>query len=70
MKIKTLTGYLTATNKKHIKVMFDAGLKNAKLNRINYYIIPGDGFYTVNTAIKDSQYTSGFQTSKATFKLN
>ena len=70
MKISTLSGHLTATNKNHIKIMFDAGLKKAKVNRINYEITMENDFYTVKTAIKDSSYTHGYQTSKSTFKNN
>lgn len=70
MKISTLSGHLTATNKNHIKAIFKAGLNQAKVNRINYNIFPENGFYTVKIAQKNTSYTSGFETNKATFKIN
>ena len=70
MKITTLSGHLTATNKTHIKLMFENGLNCAKVNRINYDITPENDFYIVKIAIKDSSYTNGYQTSKSTFKIN
>lgn len=36
--MKTLTGYLTATNKKHIQVILNANLLEGKINRTNYFI--------------------------------
>lgn len=39
MKISTVKGHLTATNKKHIKAIFDAGLTHGIVNRIEYSII-------------------------------
>jgi hypothetical protein len=44
--MKTITGHLTATNKRHIKVMIDRGLSEAKINRITYYLSLQDGIYT------------------------
>lgn len=70
MRITTLSGHLTATNKKHIKIMFNAGLNTSKVNRINYEIRIENDFYVVKTATKDSNYSNGYLTSKATFKIN
>lgn len=38
MQISTTSGHLTATNKQHIKAIFDAGLQSATVNRITYHI--------------------------------
>ena len=38
MRIKTLSGHLTQTNKAHINAMFEAGVMEAKVNRIHYSI--------------------------------
>lgn len=70
MKISIISGHLTATNKTHIKLMFENGLNCAKVNRINYDIIPETGFYSVIIVQTDKSCTSGFIKSKATFKIN
>ena len=46
--MKVLSGcHLTATNKKHIKAILEAGLLNAKVNTITYSIKPEGDFYSV-----------------------
>jgi len=71
MKIQTLSGHLTATNKIHIRCMFEAKVNRAKVNRINYDIIPKNGFYSVTVAQKDNSVIIGekINKSKATFKI-
>lgn len=53
MQIKTLTGHLTATQKKHIKYLIDAKFITAKVNSINYALSENNGIYTVFIARKD-----------------
>jgi hypothetical protein len=36
--MKTLTGHLTATNKKAIQAILNLGLTSAKVNNINYFL--------------------------------
>lgn len=36
--MKTLTGHLTQTNKKHIQAILNANLLEGKINRTNYFI--------------------------------
>ena len=38
MAIRTLSGHLTATNKRHISAMFDVNRLDAKINRITYRV--------------------------------
>jgi len=66
--MKVLSGHLTQTNKAHIKALFDANLSEGKVNRINYQLSLDKGVYTVKIAQKSSEYKSGYQISKATFK--
>lgn len=47
MKIKVLSGYLTQTNKKHIKVMVERGLMSSKINKIEYHFKAIPKGYTV-----------------------
>ena len=67
--MKTLTSHLTQTNKKHIKLMLDRNLFEAKVNRINYKITFENGIYTVQIAQVDKSYTNGLQTSKVKFTI-
>ena len=72
MKISTLSGHLTQTNKVHIKAIFQAGLNCAKVNRIKYDIHPDDGFYKVFIVEVDNSIVmrEKIRKSKATFKIN
>lgn len=72
MKITTLSGHLTATNKKHIKDILELNLSAAKVNTINYCLRLNDGIYTVWVIKKDNSIVIGekVQKSKATFKIN
>lgn len=71
MAIRTLTGHLTATNKRHISAMFDANLLDAKINRFTYRISEKDGTYTVKISQNESDDYGKMRerTSTATFKI-
>lgn len=70
MKISTITGHLTATNKKHIKALFDAKLNTGKVNTINYFISFHIDFWSVQIVQTNKNNSSGFEKSKSTFKIN
>jgi len=72
MKISTLSGHLTATNKKHIKALFDAKMNTGKVNRINYFISFINNIWGVTIVEKDNSIIIGekIRKSKATFKIN
>jgi len=72
MKITTLSGHLTATNKKHIKAVLNANLMIAKVNSINYLLSLENDIYTVFTIQTDNSIIIGekISKSKATFKIN
>ena len=38
MKIQTIKGHLTQTEKIHIKALFDAQMKEGRVNRKNYWL--------------------------------
>ena len=67
--MKTISGHLTQTNKTHINAILKADLLVAKVNRINYKLTLIEGVYTVQIAQKSKEYSSGWETSKATFKI-
>jgi hypothetical protein len=46
MRIKVLTGHLTDSHKKAIKAILKAGLKEGKVNNINYFIKTDSSPYT------------------------
>lgn len=46
--ITTTQGHLTATNKKHINIMFKLKLTSARINRIEYHIALIDAVYDCN----------------------
>ena len=49
MKIQIIKGHLTATNKKHIKALLEAGVLKGKVNKTEYYLNKvSDFLYTVN----------------------
>lgn len=49
MKIQVIKGHLTATNKKHIKALLDAGMLKGQVNRIEYYLNKvSENLYAVN----------------------
>lgn len=54
MAIRTLSGHLTATNKRHISAMFDVNRLEAKVNRITYRIAEENGTYTVKISQNES----------------
>lgn len=47
IKMKTLTGHITQTEKSHIKAILDAGIMEGKINRKNYFLSLNAGVYTV-----------------------
>lgn len=49
MNIKVLTGHLTQTQKKAIKVILNAGLMSGKVGMINYFLSEKDEIYSVRT---------------------
>lgn len=65
--MKVLSGHLTQTNKVHIKALFDANLKKAKVNTIEYFLTVENDIYTVKIAQKEH---GQIIYSKATFKTN
>lgn len=54
MAIRTLTGHLTATNKRHISAIFDANQLEAKVNRTTYRISEENGIYSVRISQNES----------------
>lgn len=69
MAIRTLTGHLTATNKRHISAMFDAERMAARINRTTYYITPDGDTYKVAITRRESDDwgTMRDRTHSATF---
>ena len=51
--MKVLTGHLTATEKRHIKALFEANLMAGKINRKMYFITENAGVYTVKVSQRD-----------------
>ena len=45
--MKTISGHLTATEKKHIKAILDMGLMAGKINRKFYHISKENEIFTV-----------------------
>ena len=71
MAIRTLTGHLTATNKRHISAMFDVNRLEAKVNRITYRITEENGTYTVKISRNESDDWGRMRerTNTATFEI-
>lgn len=71
MAIRTLSGHLTATNKRHISAMFDVNRLEAKINRITYRIREESGIYTVKISQNESDDYGKIRerTSTATFEI-
>jgi hypothetical protein len=71
MAIRTITGHLTATNKRHISAMFDVNRLEAKVNRITYRITEESGIYTVRISRNESDDWGRMResTSTATFEI-
>jgi hypothetical protein len=73
--MKTLTGYLTQTNKSHIKAILEANLLKAGINGIFYSLSFSDGVFTVLITKKDGGLIDcggselRFRTTLHTFKL-
>lgn len=72
IKITTLTGHLTAVNKRAIAEMLKRGMTDAKVNRITYHITGENPEYTVRTEQNSTNDwgTPIIDKSKATFKTN
>lgn len=51
--MKTLTGHLTATDKKVIKAMLDAKIMAGKVGKKNYFLSLENDTYTVKIQQKD-----------------
>lgn len=53
--MKTLTGHLTQTNKKHIQAILNANLLEGKINRTNYFISKNGStnVFTVKICVAD-----------------
>ena len=71
MSIRTLTGHLTATNKRHISAMFDVNRLEAKVNSITYRIGEENGIYTVRISRNESDDWGRMRerTSTASFEI-
>ena len=71
MAIRTLSGHLTATNKRHISAMFDVNRLEAKINHVTYRISEEAGTYTVKISQNESNDYGKMRerTSTATFKI-
>lgn len=71
MAIRTLSGHLTATNKRHISAMFDVNRLEAKINRTTYRVSEEDGIYTVKISRNESDDWGRMRerTSTATFEI-
>ncbi|MES3018174.1 MAG: hypothetical protein V4721_10355 [Bacteroidota bacterium] len=68
----TLTGHLTATEKKHIKAILSAGLSEGRVNRKDYRINRvGDVFEVLITAMETAwcETVPRLITNKHTFKM-
>ena len=51
--METLTGHITATEKKHIKAILNANLMAGKIGRKNYFLSLSKGIYTVKVQEND-----------------
>ena len=51
--MKVLTGHLTATDKKAIKAIMEAGLMKGKVGRKSYFITKSGDVYSVKYTIMD-----------------
>lgn len=51
--MKTLSGHLTAGNKKAIKLILNAGLTSGRVNRTDYFITKSGLVYSVEIVTKD-----------------
>lgn len=71
MAIRTLSGHLTATNKRHISAMFDVNRLEAKINRITYRVSKESEIYTVKISRNESDDWGRMRerTSTATFEI-
>lgn len=71
MAIRTLTGHITATNKRHVSAMFDVNRLEAKVNSITYRITEENGIYTVRISRNESDDWGRMRerTSTATFEI-
>lgn len=71
MAIRTLSGHLTATNKRHISAMFDVNRLEAKINRITYRITEEGGVHIVKISRNESDDWGRMRerTDSATFKI-
>ena len=71
MAIRTLSGHLTATTKRHISAMFDVNRLEAKINRITYRISEENGIFTVKISRNESDDWGRIRerTSTATFEI-
>lgn len=56
MKIQTLTGHLTATNKTHLRQMLEQNMLAAESPKIRYSLAPGgeEGTYRVEISSRES----------------
>lgn len=53
MNIHTISGHLTATNKRHIKAILEAKLMEARINNTTYYLQKEEEIYTVKISKRD-----------------
>jgi hypothetical protein len=53
MNIKTLSGHLTANDKKSIKILLNLGLSDGRNGKGTYFLTKNADFYTVKKCIKD-----------------
>jgi len=51
--MKTLTGHLTATNKRHIKAIIDANLLEGRINKTSYFLSKKDDVFMVKIQCVD-----------------
>jgi hypothetical protein len=84
MEITIIKGHLTATEKRHIKAMFELGLMSAKVNRKQYRITKENDMFHVqsgsfetdsNVLVWDKSHKKlvpkkSFVSYNATFKIN
>jgi len=47
MQIKTLSGHLTATEKRHIRAMIEQGLTEGRVGKKSYWLKEESGVFTV-----------------------
>ena len=67
MRIKTVKGHLTATEKRAIAAIINAGLTIGKVNRKTYSVAKHDSGYSVMIVQNETDFFSGKIAAKSYF---